>query len=233
MHYMEMLRREYACGPAMSWLASNAHLAPREQWNTCPDGAWQAWILGLDDIRRHLRPEALRALRDWAMRCAHRALTEYAPNALLAASACHPDERHRSTLLAHAKQLAGLSLGDPDARYAAVAAAAAADDARYDAAAAADDARYDAAVAAADAAAVAAARYDAARYDAAADARYAAVAAADFAVDAVGDADGARCVERQKQADDLRACIPWEWVEQALTKAGIELRTSAEASSPL
>jgi hypothetical protein len=203
MHYMTMLRHNYACEPAMTWLQANAHLSPKEQWDTCPDGSWMAWPLGLYNVRKSLRPEAVQALREWAMRCAHRAITEHAPKALLAAAACNPDEVHRNALLKHAETLAGLQVTDADAAAAA---------ARYAADAAAAAARY-----AADAAAAAAARYaaaDAARYAAAAD---------DDA-----DDDDARSTERQQQANDLRTVFRWEWVEEALAKAGVELRTPAE-----
>jgi hypothetical protein len=211
MHYMTMLRHNYACEPAMTWLQANAHLSPKEQWDTCPDGSWMAWPLGLYNVRKSLRPEAVQALREWAMRCAHRAITEHAPKALLAAAACNPDEVHRNALLKHAETLAGLQVTDADAAAAAARSAA-------DAAAAA--ARY-----AADAAAAAAARYAAA-----AAARYAAAAAARYAAAADDDADDddARSTERQQQANDLRTVFRWEWVEEALAKAGVELRTPAE-----
>jgi hypothetical protein len=170
MHYLEMLHEEGACGPAMKWMEANAGLSAKEKWGTCPDGSWQAWMLGLPRVRKHLPPEALKGLRDWALKTSHRAITIRAPNALRAAAACHPEEKHRAAMLKHAETLAAIKMWDS--------------------------------------AAAAAARY------AAAAARYAYAAAA---------ADAADAQERKTQADDLRTCVRWEWVEEALKKAGVEL----------
>lgn len=101
-------------------VGANTNLSAKERWEACPDGSWMAWMLGRWRIRQHLAPEALTGLREWAMTSAHRAITVHAPNALLSAAACHPEEAHRTALIKHAEGLSALSLVEPaDASYAA------------------------------------------------------------------------------------------------------------------
>lgn len=50
----EMLGRFCACGEALPWVRSVAHLSPREQWEACTRGDWLLWLAAKAGVDRRL-----------------------------------------------------------------------------------------------------------------------------------------------------------------------------------